>query len=321
MLNRDSEWRVKAANAKRKTAEQFISYRQSALVSCPICGEKKSQQFIEVYGYEYAQCSRCMHLFMQPPVDTAHIKKLYQGKAGGSSQALVYLNNERIFEKRVLLIATPKVIYCNEFIKKKGLWVDIGCGVGEVLTAAKRTGWSVLGYESDIAEVDFARAHGLEIIAGDITADTLGGLKGAQVVSLINILEHIADPVTLLKDIVAALPKDSHLIIEVPRHPSLSSFVNLVFPSLAYRHIHSPEHLHIFSESSLGTMLSVVGATPVALWEFGQDVMDFVFHAMANAQVKEDEFTHAILRLAVPMQKVVDEKSMSDTLFVIAKKN
>lgn len=320
-LNRDTQWRIDWASKKRNIAERFVSCQGVELSHCPICQNSELKQFIEVYGYAYVECKHCGHLFMQRPLDSTELERFYQGNTEGSSQRLVYVDND-IFNKRVEQIALPKVNYFNDIIKTRGgLWVDIGCGAGELLIAAKRTGWSVLGYESDLAEVNFAREHGLEIVPGYLTADNLNGLNSAQVVSLLNILEHIGDPVALLKNIVAALPMGSFVVIEVPRHPSLSSFTNLVFPDLVYRHIHPPEHLHLFSESSLEIMLRAAGINPVAIWEFGQDAIDFVFHAVANARLQENEFIEAIIALAADLQPVVDKKGMSDVILVVTIKS
>ncbi|MBI5045411.1 MAG: class I SAM-dependent methyltransferase [Candidatus Niyogibacteria bacterium] len=318
-LNRSILWRIKAAKRKKETAK-YSAFFQKKLKHCPICNNKQYQTFVIIYGYKYAECKSCGHIFMQPPLDLKAVRHMYSGGKKSSMQDKIYINNENLFKKRIKQIATPKVEYCNGIIKKKGVWIDIGCGVGEMLIAAEKTGWKVFGIEPDLREVKFAKQHGLNVAQDFITTDNAEQLRDADVVSLISVLEHINNPSEFLQNIVNALPRNAYVIIEVPRHPSLSSFVNLVFPNLAYRHIHSPEHLHIFTEKSLATMFSRARLKAVGMWEFGQDVSDLILLAAANASKKESQFIGMIYKLVPDLQKVVDEKSMSDTIFIVTKK-
>lgn len=317
-LNRSISWRINIAKKKKETAK-YSAFFQKKLKHCPICNNKKRHTFIIIYGYKYAECELCGHIFMQPPIDLKAVRHLYSGNKKSSAQDKIYIN-ENIFKKRIKQIATPKIEYCNNIIKKRGLWIDIGCGVGEMLIAAKKTGWKVFGIESDLREVKFAKQHGLDVVQDYITTNNIEQLRNADVISLINILEHINKPSEFLQSIANALPRNVYVIIEIPRHPSLSSFVNLVFPNLAYRHIHSPEHMHIFTEKSLAIMLNNAKLKAVGMWEFGQDVSDLILLAAANVSKKEDQFIDMIYKLVPDLQKIIDKKSMSDTIFIVTKK-
>ncbi len=306
-LNRDSAWRLKVAKDKRLAANKMRKFITVKLDKCPMCSSD-STLFITVYGYDYYECNKCEHLFMNPTFDKRDIKKLYTQNI--SKQHKIYTE---VFDKRVKQISTPKVEFCNEIIKEKGLWIDIGCGAGELLVSAKNSGWDTLGYEVDSKEIEFAKEQGLNIIPDYLSDSNIKHLSKAKVVSLINVIEHINEPEILLKQIINTIPYNSYLVIETPRHPSLSSFVNFIFPDIVYRHIHPPEHLHIFSEQSLSILFNNVGIKPVALWEFGQDAGDLISSA------GDSRFTEKLMNLAPEIQKIVDEKSMSDVMFTIAK--
>lgn len=318
-MKRDAKWRKAISDANKKLAEGITMF-QSELSSCPICGEKQFLFFVKIYSCKYSQCESCGHIFMQPQFDVAEVKKIYSGD-GGSVQTLTYLDDE-LFSKRVEQVALPKIEYCNGVIgKERGLWVDVGCGTGELLTAAKKTGWTAKGFEADAVEVDFARKKGVDIVEEYITADTVRGLSDAKVVSLLSVLEHVNDPLLLLKTISGSLSKGAYVVFEVPRHPSLSSFVNMAFPQLPYRHICPPAHLHIFTEKSIEIMLNGAGLKAVSIWEFGQDAVDLILAAANNARLKENDFIEQMVALANDMQKTVDEQSLSDILFMVAIKS
>lgn len=317
-MKRDAKWRKTVSDANKKLAEGIMVF-QPELSLCPICAEKKFNFFIEVYSCKYSQCESCGHIFMQPQFDVSAVKKLYSGD-GGSVQEFTYLDDE-LFSKRVEQVALPKIEYCNGVIgKERGLWVDVGCGTGELLTAAKKTGWTAKGFEADAVEVDFARRRGVDVVQEYVTAGNANELKCAKVVSLLSVLEHVNNPLLLLKTISGSLSSGAYVVFEVPRHPSLSSFVNMAFPQLPYRHICPPAHLHIFTEKSIDIMLRKAGLAAKSMWEFGQDALDFVLTAANNAGLKEDDFIQRMIGLANDLQKTVDEKSLSDVIFMIAVK-
>lgn len=318
-LKRTAEWRQTIADVNKEKVKSMAVF-QPEFSLCPICAGKQFHFFVEIYSCKYSQCESCGHIFMQPSFDVVAIKKLYSGE-GGSVQTLTYLDDE-LFSKRVEQITAPKVEYCNSIIGVgRGLWVDIGCGTGELLIAAQKTGWTVKGFEADVVEVDFARRRGIEVIQEYIMEGNVHELKDAKVVSLLSILEHVNNPLELLKTIGGSLLKGAFVVFEVPRHPSLSSFVNLAFPHLPYRHICPPAHLHIFTEKSVEIMLNGAGLKAVGIWEFGQDVVDLILTAANNAGLKESDLIERMSVLAADLQKVVDEQSLSDSLFMVAVKS
>ena len=83
------------------------------------------------------------------------------------------------------------------------------------------------------------------------------------------VLEHIPNPSDFIRDIYDYSNKNSILVFEVPRHPSLASFSNLVSHDAVYRHIVPPQHLQIFTEEGVDKILKnkyeIIGK-----WGFGQ---------------------------------------------------
>ena len=64
----------------------------------------------------------------------------------------------------------------------------------------------------------------------------------------------------------------SYFFFEVPRWPSISAVANKCFPELSSRNIYSPDHLHIFSDKSIGIMLD---NSNLRLYQAG--IMDKIF--------------------------------------------
>ena len=319
-LNRDAQWRIGMAARQRESAARLRSCQTHAS-QCPVCGGERFEPFTSVFEYSWVRCSRCGHLFCETPPDEAAVAALYSAEgARRCSQSAIYLDEE-LFQTRVDRIARPKAEFVASVVNGRGIWVDVGCATGELLSAAQALGWRCRGVESDPDEFAFGRRHGLDIAAEFVSAANIGGfVAGAQVVSLVNVLEHVRQPVELLCAVSASIATGSYAVFEVPRHPSLSSLANQAFPDLACRHIYAPDHLHVFTEDSAERMLDRASLHAIAVWTFGQDFHDLTGTVIAARLPGEEARWPAIAEAAPCVQAAVDQAGLSDTLFVVARK-
>jgi 2-polyprenyl-3-methyl-5-hydroxy-6-metoxy-1,4-benzoquinol methylase len=98
--------------------------------------------------------------------------------------------------------------------------LDIGAGNGEFLTFASAIGWEVIGVEPDAAAADLARSRGLEMHTD--TLDTLPVDQGPfDQVTLMQVVEHVHDPFSLLCHIRARLKPGGRLWLETSNAGSL----------------------------------------------------------------------------------------------------
>ncbi|MFA5149996.1 MAG: methyltransferase domain-containing protein [Candidatus Omnitrophota bacterium] len=319
-LGRNTVFLKKIAREQKILANRLYNFREK-IKSCPICKSHRSKFFVEVYRYPYVECLDCGHIYCQTPPKAGAVNRLYAGKKGERCPQDSVYAHETIFNKRIKCITRPKVDFVKSILKPGGIWVDIGCGTGELLIAAREAGWQVKGVEADPVEISFARKKGLKVCCGYVTGGNVAGyLRGARIVSFINVLEHIKSPVDVLKRAVKGLKLRSYLVIELPRHPSLSSFNNLAFPQLAYRHIYPPDHLHVFTERSAELMLHKSGLKAIAVWDFGQDLYDLILLAAANAGLQKSSYYERIINQAFNLQIYLDKHGFSDSMFIICEK-
>lgn len=317
-LNRDINWKKKSA---KKHKELALSYsRKESRERCPICNEIEHGRFVTIYNYDYLQCSKCGHIYLKDLIDENEIKELYLGQENKNLQHMVYLSEE-LFDKRVKQIAYPKVQWVSNSINKKGIWIDIGCGTGEILSVAKSFGYEVIGIDSDEKEIEFAKSKGIDVICDYVNESNAHKyLENGSIISLFNILEHLDDPAILLKNIANNVHDGTYVIVEVPRHPSISSLSNLVFNDMACRHIYPPDHIHIFTEKSMEIMIRDAGLKPISIWTFGQDAYEYLMTSLADKKIEKNEFIDYIIKSIPMLQKSIDESGLSDTMIVICKK-
>ncbi|MBI5324145.1 MAG: class I SAM-dependent methyltransferase [Ignavibacteriae bacterium] len=323
MLNRTPDWRLGYAIEQKSLAEKYFQFTNS-IQSCPICESTEKKIFTHIYQYPYYECVSCSHIYCGLLPDYNKIIELYNSNDNNKNiQDKEYIGEE-IFTNRIKNISLPKLYYINEQITERGLWVDIGCGVGEILYCAKQSGWDVLGFESDKLESSFAKSKGIEIIEDFLNENNAINYSDifskAKVISFINILEHIPNPGNFLSSITNLIKDESYVVIEVPRHPSLSSLNCSAFPELVCRHIYPPDHLHIFTEKSLEIMLNNAGLEIQSVWYFGQDFYDLMNCIMTNEKNINIELADKIISLTNKFQEIIDREMLSDAMLVITKK-
>ncbi|MFM1757229.1 MAG: hypothetical protein RL621_2222 [Bacteroidota bacterium] len=320
-LGRGVELRKDIAYKQKKLSLKLL-VNAKLLEQCPVCGYGDSDNYVVVYDYNYSECKNCGHIFCSTLPDIDNLMSLYEGVGSNVSvQGLVY--NKTVYDKRKSLIAFPKV----EFLKRvlihnninllNNYWVDIGCGTGELLSAASDSSFEVLGIESDVHLAKFATSQGLNIINQNFDEECSNRyLSNAGIVSLINILEHIADPILFLKRVVKSM-SNGVILIEVPRHPSFASLSAKAFPDLAYRHIYPPDHLHIFTDDSFRRMLDQCGLQLIGAWFYGQGVAELIEASSVNIINSDNSLYDACISAACAMESVADRAGLSDTLLAV----
>jgi hypothetical protein len=313
-LQRTIAWRREVARHHEQTASQL----QPALdiERCPACEGGTHSLFVRVFGFDYHECASCGHLFLQNPPSDGAIAERYDGKP---LQPMVYADPE-MFRRRVEQIARPKAEFCREHVLPPGDWFDVGCATGELLQAVRELGFTPYGCESDASYVQFARTQGFEVIHGYVDRVPPERVAKARVLSALNLLEHIQSPRQWLAALTAPLEHGAYVLIEVPRHPSFSSFSNLLYPDMASRHIYPPDHLHIFTEASLEHVLRACRLEAQALWVFGQDFQELLYSSAAHAGLGESAFFHRLVDAAAPIQRAIDGENLCDVLLVLARK-
>jgi SAM-dependent methyltransferase len=212
---------------------------------------------------------------------------------------------------------------------KKKVWCDIGCGVGELLVAIEsfqqnKNEYEAVGIESDPRALRFGRGRNLNIIEGFLDPDNPRGdllevISTSNIVSMFNVLEHIEHPNRVVDIFKKYMKAGSFLVIEVPRHPSLASFSNLISPQLTYRHIAPPVHLQIFSEKAMG-MLVKDSFHIIGKWGFGQGFTDILTSMMFLGNKRDLSLYQQLMDISNDVQKVIDIEGYSDTMIFVMQK-
>ncbi|WP_157651291.1 class I SAM-dependent methyltransferase [Dechloromonas denitrificans] len=156
--------------------------------------------------------------------------------------------------------------------------LDVGCGNGEFMEFARQAGWLVQGVDIDVAAVTIAKAKGLDVIAGGIE-QFAGQTACFDRITLSHVVEHVFDPMGLLRDCFRLLKPGGVLWVDTP---NMGSAGLRVFGEY-WRGLEPPRHLMLFSRASLIDSLIKIGFGEIvdrfstlattAVWRESREIM------------------------------------------------
>jgi 2-polyprenyl-3-methyl-5-hydroxy-6-metoxy-1,4-benzoquinol methylase len=222
-----------------------------------------------------------------------------------SESELQYINNK---------IAQRAAIVLDK-IKHSGKLLDVGCGEGFVLAFFKKLGWLVEGIDfSDFGLLNLNPSLINEFEKGDvyeILNKKLISQDKYDVLWLGNVLEHVLDPVFLLKNLKMLLAKNGILVITVPN--DASKYQELLFSEEYVDKkwwIIAPDHISYFNYQTLQNTCSSAGFKVLeVLGDFPIDL--FLLHTGSN-YVNNKSLGKEAHKARVRMENFISENKMED---------
>jgi 2-polyprenyl-3-methyl-5-hydroxy-6-metoxy-1,4-benzoquinol methylase len=136
-------------------------------------------------------------------------------------------------------------------------WLDVGCGSGHLLERVRAHGWHANGTEFGDAALAACRQKGLEVYSAEDAADELSP-GSFDVISMIEVIEHLAEPRADLETAHRLLRPGGVLYVTTPNFGSLTRL--LIGPR--WRVVEYPEHLSYFTTTSLRRIARRAGFVP-----------------------------------------------------------
>src|SRR6267143_3595423 len=177
----------------------------NALV-CPACGETSREAAIEKYGrYKLFGCGACGLQFWEPREmpDARWYEQMYGGRD----------------EKLLPLEPGHKYFLADALAPRGGELLDIGCGTGNFLAAARDAGYGVTGIEMDRNAARFARERlGLQRVF-PLTISEFAERHAEErfeVVTFFEVLEHQAAPVEFVQKVKVCVRPGGVIALSVP---------------------------------------------------------------------------------------------------------
>jgi 2-polyprenyl-3-methyl-5-hydroxy-6-metoxy-1,4-benzoquinol methylase len=154
--------------------------------------------------------------------------------------------------------------------------LDLGAHVGRLLQIARTMGWRAEGVELNPQTATFAaRATGLTVHRADASALADAGRR-FDAVTLVDVLEHIPDPIPVLRGARRVLDHDGWIAVKVPNGPvQLRKEEFRARMTTGYRATVADNLVHVnhFSPRTLALALSTAGYADVAVYPAAPEII------------------------------------------------
>jgi len=223
---------------------------------CPLCGSPQIKKKYSDDRFPIWQCS-CGAVFLCPfpsqdELDVIYGKTYYEN--GGAEEG-----KEDQWRQMKHLTFKARMKEIHPFVRK-GKVLDVGCATGSFLEVADAEGWEVYGLErSPYASRVARRKFGDRIYEG-ILEDAHYADETFDFITLSDLLEHIRDLQSFMREVFRILKSSGFLMIETPNVASLSCRL------MGGRWVHyKAEHLYYFSPDTLRELLVRHDFTPLRI--------------------------------------------------------
>ena len=232
----------------------FLADRIRVMITCWMCNSRNVIQLsqksvvdtltpkdLKISDFQYGlslprfRCSDCSFVFCPTATDTL-----------GAYSEMVDIDYAEDSDLRILRARdiVKKVVR----FKSGGSWVDVGAGSGDLIQASSDAGFKSIGLEPSQFLAKIAVELGRDVLQKSLLDFNSADL---DVVSFIDVIEHVENPRELLSKAISLLTPDGVLVIITP---DISSLAARVFRN-SWWHIR-PAHIGYFSRATLKQLLN-----------------------------------------------------------------
>jgi 2-polyprenyl-3-methyl-5-hydroxy-6-metoxy-1,4-benzoquinol methylase len=278
---------------------------------CPVCHQSAATRLMNIdevtlatrttVDWPIVRCGNCNLVYVASRIAQSETSEIYHDHAyefqrSGRTDAVV---DGRPHGARVISELGKHVA--------PGRLIDIGCGTGEFMRQAQAAGWQAEGVELAPHLSEVARQRGLKVTTGTLEdANLPDGVFDAA--TLLDVVEHLEDPLATLAEINRILRPGGALVMETPNW-------NSVYRRLLGRWwaaLQPRLHLLYLDPASAADILSRAGFTPV---ETTTEIVA-LFSAEARARGLGPSYFSHVARQTVVRHLLRHEHSALDRLFL-----
>ncbi len=219
-------------------------------VPCPVCATDDARRLFERQGFTIHRCRECSHVYVNPRVDLALQLRM--------ARELEEVDEENEFLEVQRIFAEP-ICHLLRLRTAGSRLLDLGFGRGYILKLARAYGFEVYGLDiSNYLAERLRPEFGERLHTGALGDDPIPW-DDFDVVVMSHVVEHLADPGAVLREVWAKLRPNGILFVAVPDIASLQFKMfgkhwDVVNPLV---------HFQYFNEASMTRLLTDCGFSDI----------------------------------------------------------
>ena len=211
---------------------------------CPACLQGDAQPWTRKAGHDLWRCRSCGALFASSAGVHAEMEELYTR----------YYDRAPTPVPPAVDASLHRLVRGAEGYRQTGRWLDMGYGEGALLSVAQSEGWRCHGTEVASDALAVGRSRGW-VVSRDTQDPQQFPPHSFDVVTLVETLEHVAEPRALLEDAARLLRGGGLLYLTTPNANSL----NRRILGARWSVVSPPEHLTLWTARGLVLATSAMG--------------------------------------------------------------
>jgi 2-polyprenyl-3-methyl-5-hydroxy-6-metoxy-1,4-benzoquinol methylase len=233
-----------------------IAMPETEQIVCP-CGSQAMP--VDVFltpTRRYVRCPGCELVFLNPRPLGTMVEQFYRedyDEAYGEAEASS--DRDPVFESVVGRLGLYR--------QPPGRLLDVGCGDGAFLSLCQSAGWTCYGLELSRRAAARAARRQLTVLPADCLERSVD-YEPFDVITLVNVLETVTNPVSLLRQVVSALTPSGLVVIRATNgvfHLPMRTPARWVGSRFDQAF-----HLFLYSPQALRSLLRGVGLDTVAIY-------------------------------------------------------
>jgi len=212
-------------------------------------------------SFDIIECETCGFKHIIPIPTSEKLDKLYREKFYSSEKPKYFKNAEEDLEWWNTAYSNYYQLFEKYCPKASRRLLEIGSGPGYFLKRGKEMGWDVLGFEPSKQAREYSIKLGVKVVNDFFTTESANKYGKFDVVYMNTVIEHLPDPISLIKDAKKVLKPQGIICIITPN--DYNPLQNILRNNLGFEPwwIAPPQHINYFDFKSIKKLLKKMGFT------------------------------------------------------------
>ncbi|MBV5304540.1 MAG: class I SAM-dependent methyltransferase [Chlorobium sp.] len=228
----------------------------------------RGNSFYKKFNAEYAECLSCGTLVALKPLSDDQLlvkndESDFYGKKYWLDHQKEDLGFPDIYARSRNDLTERNLHWLKVLLKYKippSSVLELGCAHGSLVALLELAGFSASGVEMSPWVAEFGqKTFGISVQSGVV--ESLNILSGSlDVIALMDVLEHLPDPIATMSHCLKLLKPDGLLLIQTPQFKEKMNYDELFKTKSAFLgQLKSDEHLFLFTEHSVAELFQRLG--------------------------------------------------------------